>query len=111
MPKNAKSQKVSFVLYIEEVFTSNFKGGITMRLTVKQASDITGLPAQAIRVGMSRGILPWGMAIKNGSRTAYYIESERLEAWLGRKIPTRKEKPVREPLKCIIPDFKFLGFK
>lgn len=43
-----------------------------------EASQLTGLPAQTIRVGLRQGVFPWGYAIKRKSTWSYYINREKL---------------------------------
>lgn len=43
-------------------------------LTVKEASDLMGVSQQFVRVGLQKGILPFGWAVKiSGGRYAYNI--------------------------------------
>lgn len=54
------------------------------RVTVKRASELTGLSAEYIRIAIQRGILPFGVAIKVGSqRTNYHIVPAKLAEYLG----------------------------
>lgn len=52
-------------------------------LTVKQTSEILGQPEQLIRVGLQRGILPFGHAIKMEKQFSYIIYKKKLEDYIG----------------------------
>lgn len=43
-----------------------------------EASNLTGLSAQTIRVGLQQGVFPWGYAIRRKSKWSYYINREKL---------------------------------
>jgi hypothetical protein len=43
-----------------------------------EASQLTGLPEQTIRVGLQQGVFPWGYAIRRKSTWSYYINREKL---------------------------------
>lgn len=45
---------------------------------ISEASSLTGLPAQTIRVGLQQGVFPWGYAIRRKSTWSYYINREKL---------------------------------
>ncbi len=45
---------------------------------VQEASELTGLPEQTIRVGLQQKVFPWGYAIKRKSTWAYYINKTKL---------------------------------
>lgn len=53
------------------------------RLKVKDVADEMGLPVQALRVRLQKGMLPFGDAVMNeGSGVFhYYISKERYELW------------------------------
>lgn len=59
-----------------------------MRLTIEEASKKLDIPPQGLRIWLQNGA-PFGMVLhdkkqRNGRRT-YYINSERLEAYLEGK--------------------------
>lgn len=59
------------------------------RIKVKEAASLLGVSEQYIRVGMQRGWLPIGSAVKlpNSTKWTYHIPKERLETYLsGRDI-------------------------
>lgn len=60
-----------------------------MRVTVKEAAEKLGLPEQSLRMWMQAKTCPFGEVVidrttRYGRRT-YYINSERLEAYLQGK--------------------------
>lgn len=60
-----------------------------MRLTIEEASKKLDIPPQALRVWLQKPDCSFGMVLhdkkqRNGRRT-YYINSERLEAYLEGK--------------------------
>lgn len=42
-------------------------------MTVKEAAASLGVSEQFIRVGLQRGVLPWGYAVKITKHYVYYI--------------------------------------
>lgn len=54
-------------------------------MTVADAAKVMGVSQQFIRIGMQRGLLPIGAAVKLRSRWAYYISPELLERFTGKK--------------------------
>lgn len=60
----------------------------TQSLTVKQAAQILGKSEQFIRIGIQRGILPIGSAVKLSTQWTYYISEAKLYDYVG----YRKEK-------------------
>lgn len=59
-----------------------------MRITVSQAADLMNVSPQFIRIGLQKGTLPIGSAVKMSSRWTYHISGHLLEKYLGE----RKEK-------------------
>ena len=53
------------------------------RLKVKDVADEMGLPVQAVRVRLQKGMLPFGDAVMNKGSSVYhyYINAERYELW------------------------------
>jgi len=56
-----------------------------MRLTVKEAAEIMGVSQQFVRVGLQRGLLPFGTAIKLSSVYTYYISPQKFYEYVGIK--------------------------
>lgn len=75
----------------EEYLMDDSKGSdITARtahnISVRQAAKLIGKGEQFIRVGLQRGILPFGYAVKVGSQYSYYINPKRFEETTGIKL-------------------------
>ena len=56
------------------------------RIKVSDAAKLMGVSPQFVRIGMQRGTLPIGHAVKL-KEWAYYISRPMLEAYTGKKIP------------------------
>ena len=57
------------------------------RLTIRETAELLGVSEQFVRIGMQRGLLPIGTAVKLSSRWTYYITRERVIAYMeGRDI-------------------------
>lgn len=56
------------------------------RISVKEAAKIMGCSQQFIRIGLQRGILPIGHAVKL-KQWVYFISTPLLETYIGKKIP------------------------
>jgi len=57
------------------------------RISVKRASELTGLSQLTIRLGLQCGKLPFGTAIKTSkSRTVYHISPSKLAEYLGLSV-------------------------
>lgn len=52
------------------------------RITVEEAAKILGVSAQFIRIGLQRGRLPIGTAVKMSSKWTYHISPERLRKYI-----------------------------
>lgn len=52
-------------------------------ITVKKAAEIMGKSQQFVRVGLQRGILPFGTAIKMSSMWTYYISPKQFCDYVG----------------------------
>lgn len=55
------------------------------RITVKDAARMMGVSEQFIRIGMQRGNLPIGQAVKMSSVWTYYISPKLFEQFVGIK--------------------------
>ncbi len=57
-------------------------------MTVKEASELSGLTEQAIRCGLKAGKLPFGFAFKseNSHTWSYRIIKKRLDLWLSGQL-------------------------
>lgn len=54
-------------------------------MKVNEAAKILGKSPQFVRVGLQRGVLPIGTAVKMSSRWTYYISEEQLKKYVGEK--------------------------
>ena len=62
------------------------------KVSVAKAAAEMGVSAQYVRIGLQRGILKFGSAVKmNGSRYTYHISEQKLCEYLGRKINNTEE--------------------
>ncbi|MBS6501852.1 MAG: hypothetical protein KH415_09505 [Clostridium sp.] len=52
-------------------------------ISVKEAAKIMGKSEQFVRVGLQRGLLPFGQAIKMSSIYTYYISPKLFEEYVG----------------------------
>lgn len=57
----------------------------TNGMTVKEAAEILGKSQQFIRVGLQKGILPFGSAVKMSTKWCYYISPARLDEFIGKR--------------------------
>jgi len=55
----------------------------TKSLTIHDAAEIMGKSDQFVRVGLQRGILPFGSAVKLSTRWTYYISPTRFYEYVG----------------------------
>ena len=53
------------------------------RVSVKDAARMLGVSQQFVRIGLQRGILPFGVAVKMSDRYTYHISENKLEDYLG----------------------------
>lgn len=54
-------------------------------LPVEEAAKIMGKSRQFVRVGLQRGLLPFGSAVKLSSKWTYYISPPRFYEYVGQK--------------------------
>lgn len=65
------------------------------RVTVKRASDLTGLSQLTIRFGLQNGEFGFGTAIKMSKhRTVYHICPAKLAEYLGISVEQVKEEKI-----------------
>jgi len=57
----------------------------TKSLSIHKAAEIMGKSDQFVRVGLQRGILPFGSAVKLSTRWTYYISPTRFFEYVGDK--------------------------
>ena len=65
------------------------------RISVKEAAKLMGCSQQFIRIGLQRGILPIGYAVKM-RQWVYYVSRPMLEAFIGKKIPRAGTRETAE---------------
>ena len=46
-------------------------------MTIAEAAEAMGKPEQFIRVGLQRGVFPWGYAVKLEKHYSYFINARR----------------------------------
>ena len=61
------------------------------RITVEQAAKTLGVSPQFIRIGLQRGTLPIGSAVKMSSRWTYHISEYLLRQYIGKEDEHEKE--------------------
>jgi len=54
-------------------------------MTVAECAKLMGKSPQFIRVGLQRGILPFGYAVKMSSKWTYHISEHKVLDYLGGK--------------------------
>lgn len=55
-----------------------------MQLSVKETAELLKKSQQFVRIGLQRGILPFGYAIQlNGSKYTYHISKNKVYEYLG----------------------------
>lgn len=52
-------------------------------LPVIKAAEIMGKSQQFVRIGLQRGLLPFGTAVKMSSKWTYYISPEKFCEYVG----------------------------
>ena len=56
------------------------------RLSIVEAAELMHVSQQFIRVGLQRGILPFGYAVKTSSKWTYYISPAKFTEYTGINI-------------------------
>ena len=54
------------------------------RIKVSEAAKILGVSSQFVRIGLQRGTLPIGTAVKMSSKWTYYINPKKLADYIGK---------------------------
>lgn len=54
-------------------------------MTIKEAARLLNKSEQFVRLGLQRGILPFGVAVKMSSRYCYHISRQKVYEYLGIK--------------------------
>lgn len=58
------------------------------RVKIKDAAALLGVSEHFVRLGMQRGALPIGSAVKMSSKWTYHISPYLLEQYTGKKMPS-----------------------
>lgn len=53
-------------------------------MTVKEAAKLLGKSEQFVRIGLQRGILPFGYAVKMSSKWTYHISEHKIYEYIGK---------------------------
>ena len=56
------------------------------RLSIIEAAELMNVSQQFIRIGLQRGILPFGYAVKTSSKWTYYISPSKFTEYTGIKV-------------------------
>ena len=54
-------------------------------MDVKEAAKLLGKSEQFVRIGLQRGILPFGYAVKMSSKWCYHISEHKVLEYLGKE--------------------------
>lgn len=60
------------------------------RISVENAAKILGVSPQFIRIGLQRGLLPIGSAVKMSSKWTYHISEHLLNQYIGKEGKTHE---------------------
>ena len=55
------------------------------RLTISETARLMNVSEQFIRIGLQKGIFPWGYAVKMSSRWTYFVSPEKFTEYTGIK--------------------------
>lgn len=55
------------------------------RMTISETARLMNVSEQFIRIGLQRGIFPWGYAVKMSSRWTYFVSPEKFAEHTGIK--------------------------
>ena len=55
------------------------------RMSVSEAAKVMECSPQMIRIGLQRGILPFGYAVKMSCRYTYHISANKIYEYLGKE--------------------------
>lgn len=92
-PKQEKTKKIAEALQVNDGWLMGMdvpmddasKDDTEKNISVEKAAKIMGKSEDFIRVGLQRGILPFGSAVKLSSRWTYYINPKRFYEYVGQK--------------------------
>ena len=72
-----------FFLFRKSHLCNNPKGDRRVGVTVKEAAERLGKSQPFVRIGLQRGLLPIGTAIKMSSKWTYHISEKKLVDYNG----------------------------
>jgi hypothetical protein len=52
-------------------------------MKIKEAAELMGKSQQFVRIGLQRGLLPFGTAVKMSSKWTYYISPKKFYEYVG----------------------------
>ena len=52
-------------------------------MKIAEAAELLGKSKQFIRIGLQRGVLPFGYAVKMSSKYSYHISRKKLYEYIG----------------------------
>lgn len=55
------------------------------KITIKEVAEMLGISPQSVRLGLQRGELPFGSAIKTSDRFTYVFYPEKIKEYFGDK--------------------------
>lgn len=91
-PKQHNIKKLAEALQVSESFLDGTEEFIEQdprnydkNLPVEVAAKIMGKSKQFVRVGLQRGLFPFGSAVKLSSRWTYYISPQKFYEYVGQK--------------------------
>lgn len=56
------------------------------RLSVKKAAELMEASESFVRIGLQKGIFPWGYAVKMSSYYTYYISPKKFTEYTGIEV-------------------------
>lgn len=56
------------------------------RLSVEQVAKIMNVSGQFIRIGLQKGVFPWGYAVKMSNRWTYFINAQKFSETEGLEL-------------------------
>src|SRR5690625_2258464 len=73
-------------------------------IKVKEAAEILGVSEQFVRIGLQRGLLPIGTAVKMSSIWTYHISPKLLDEYVGSFEGNREQK--EESNNCVVNELR-----
>lgn len=64
---------------------------MSKNISVKETAAILGVSQQFVRIGLQRGVLPIGTAVKMSSRWTYHISPKLLKEYIGGTSEVKKD--------------------